>query len=97
MMRGSQKKMIVVRTHNSRMFEEAHFVMRHNTEPNETPSDILKEANRIIEGHLRSCGQEKIAKEVTRRRRQKWLWFLAGAVCGGSGVGGFVGLIWWLL
>ncbi len=92
MMRGSQKKMIIVRTHNSRMFEEAHFVMRHNATDHDTGSDILKEANRIIEGNLKTCGQEKYAKEISRRRVERWLLFLAGALCGGGGVG----LLWWI-
>lgn len=59
MLRGSQKQMIVVRTKDSRMFEEAYFVMRRGVSQREADApDMLWEANRIIESSLPSaeCG-----------------------------------------
>ena len=53
MLRGAQKQMIVVRTRNSRVFEEAYFVMRRGkTSPPVCKEDMLWEANRIIECSL---------------------------------------------
>ena len=46
MLKGAQKKMIVVRTKDSRLFEEAYFVMRKDTpESSRDSGDILWEAN----------------------------------------------------
>ena len=53
MLRGAQKQMIVVRTRNSRVFEEAYFVVRRGkTMPPVCKEDMLWEANRIIERSL---------------------------------------------
>ena len=93
MIRGAQKKMIVLRTHNSRLFEEAYFVMRHNADEGQQNHDILREANRILEGSLSGYGQERQAKERRRRRRERVILFLLGLFCGGGGVG----LLWMLL
>ena len=93
MIRGAQKKMIVVRTRNSRMFEEAYFVMRQGADEGSQNHDILREANRILEGNLSGYGQERQAKEKRRHLRERVLMFLAGLACGG----GSVGLLWFLL
>lgn len=53
MLRGAQKQMIVIRTHNSRLFEEAYFVVRKpRTGRVACKEDMLWEANRIIERSL---------------------------------------------
>lgn len=96
MIRGAQKRMIVIRTHDSRVFEEAYFVMRRDSEMAVTDSDMLSEADRIIR---RSAGgwrpqEEEPHKNHTERpclRRLGWL--LAGFFLGSGGVG----LLWWLL
>lgn len=94
MIRGAQKKMIVLRTHNSRMFEEAYFVMRQNAEPTDSRgNDMLWEANRILEGSLSGCLPERQAKAKRKHRLQALLLFLGGVLCGSGGVG----LLWWLL
>ena len=95
MLRGAQKKMIVMRTHNSRMFEEAYFVMRQNVDTPDpvTPvgeSDILTEANRILEGSLAGYGRERHARERSRLRLSRALWFVGGLLTGG----GIVGILW---
>lgn len=48
MLKGAQKRMIVVKTSDSEIFEEAYFVVRGGIE-REKP-DMVGEANRIIEG-----------------------------------------------
>lgn len=53
MLRGAQKQMIVIRTHDSRPFEEAYFVVRKpRTGRPACKEDMLWEANRIIERSL---------------------------------------------
>ncbi len=52
MLKGAQKQMIVVRTRNSRLFEEAYFVMRRGVGREADELDMLWEANRIIESSL---------------------------------------------
>ncbi len=100
MLRGAQKQMIVVRTRDSRMFEEAYFVMRRgagHTEADEM--DMLWEANRIIENSLPSgarsapirTGAETVKPPAAGLAR--WMWFLFGLLFGS----GSVGLLWLLL
>ncbi len=60
MIKGAQKRMIVVKTADSRMFEEAYFVMRGEVSIPE--GDMVAEANRIIE----DC-QIKRAERAKRR------------------------------
>ena len=53
MLRGAQKQMIVIRTHDSRLFEEAYFGVRTpRTGRPACKEDMLWEANRIIERSL---------------------------------------------
>ena len=91
MLRGSQKRMIVVRTRDSRLFEEAYFVMRRDTEGDgEDHPDMLWEANRILEN---TAPAEKDPPGAAARGFRRLLWFAAGALSGGSAVG----LLWLLL
>ena len=49
MIKGARKQMIVVRTGNSRYFNEAYFVLREDMQKDTRKSkDILGEANRIL-------------------------------------------------
>lgn len=53
MLKGAQKRMIVIRTRDSRLFEEAYFVMRRDLPDGDAHrSDMLWEANRIVERSL---------------------------------------------
>ncbi len=96
--------MIVVRTRDSRMFEEAYFVMRRGagrTEADE--SDMVWEANRILESSLPATSAvptrgavEKATHEDSRAHfglAAGLVWFTIGLLCGG----GAVGLLWLLL
>ena len=84
-MRGLQKKMIVVRTHDSRLFEEAYFVMRKDgASPADSSRDMLAEADRIISGTL----SDKTEPSPHRKKTPWWqkvLWLGAGILCG-SGI-----------
>lgn len=103
MLRGSQKRMIVVRTRDSRVFEEAYFVMRRgadkpgiqNSDADEL--DMLWEANRILESSLaKSKGTATLPRQsppVKHKAPLRILWFTVGMLSGS----GLVGLLWFLL
>ena len=90
MIKGAQKKMIVLRTHNSRMFEEAYFVMRREAEGDgASEQDMIREANRILE---RNLPRERLvpapsAQTSPKARRGGFFWFAAGLICGGGSTG----------
>ena len=85
MIKGAQKKMIVVKTGDSRLFEEAYFVLRRDAD--ERNGDMVAEADRIIS----LCG----GKRGKRRRvsSSEWLFAAVGFLCGGMNVG----IIAWIL
>ncbi len=60
MIKGAQKKMIVIKTSDSAVFEEAYFVLRR--ERNAVEADMVREANRIIEsnGGKKAAGENDI-------------------------------------
>ena len=92
MLRGTQRHMIVVRTRNSPLFEEAYFVMRRGADKLEVDQpDMLWEANRIIENSLPASCEEH--GDSLWKWSKRGLWFLFGSLCGG----GTVGLLWWLI
>ena len=75
MIKGAQKRMIVVKTADSAIFEEVHFVMRR--ESSAERMDMLAEANKIIE----SCDCSK--KRSRMRRARGALISLGVFLCGG--------------
>ncbi len=95
MLKGAKKNMIVVRTRDSRVFEEAYFVMRRDAGGTVTDdSDMLWEANRILENTIPSAEQTRVYPKPTDRgsRLKNLLWFGLGLLSGG----GIVGLIGFL-
>ena len=98
MLRGAEKRMIVVRTRDSRMFEEAYFVVRPEADRDgRDEPDMLREANRILETSMAGCRGESGGAHASLSPRRSTLrrvaWFLAGLFSGG----GVVGLLWLLL
>ena len=79
MIKGAQKRMIVVKTADSAIFEEVHFVMRRDS--NAERMDMLAEANKIIE----SCDCSKKRGKIRRTRGAliSLCIFLSGGVTGG--------------
>ena len=73
MIKGAQKQMIVVRTGDSRFFDEAYFVLRREIVPSRhTEREMLAEAGRIL--------RERTEPPVPyrKRRRRVLLPFLLG-------------------
>ena len=98
MLRGAQKQMIVVRTHDSRVFEEACFVIRRGAvQAAADEGDMLKEANHIIETSLPPAMR---SPRACRESASSRLGLLSGLVWFATGLGvgsGLVGLLWLIL
>ena len=80
MIKGAQKKMIVVKTAESDVFEEVYFVLRRESLAQE--GDMVLEASRIIDSHgvkKRSRRAGKIGYLILNA-----VLFLVGALCGGG-------------
>ena len=80
MIKGAQKRMIVVKTGDSAVFEEVYFVMRRESSAHRL--DMLAEANKIIE----SCeGQKKRSRGgMLRGIIFSAVTFLCGVLAGGA-------------
>jgi len=82
MIKGCQRKMVVVKGQDKSIFETAYFVLRREQESKRLrESDILSEATRII--------NESGGSVDRRARRRARLWgflFLLGGFLTGSGV-----------
>jgi hypothetical protein len=88
MIKGAQRQMIVVKTADSSLFEEAYFVVRR--EYRGDGGDMVAEANRLIE----SCG----GRRSGGMRRLRGVFLSAGIfLCGALIGGGIVGALWALL
>jgi hypothetical protein len=90
--------MIVVRTRDSRLFEEAYFVVRPDADKGVADgADMLWEANRILENSLAGARREGLPSPRDSRFRGSSLrgliWFGAGLLTGG----GASCLLWFLL
>lgn len=48
LLKGANRRMVVVKSRDSKLFEEAHFIMREETADSAMP-ELLAEANRIVE------------------------------------------------
>ncbi len=80
MIKGAQKQMIVLRTGNSRYFDEAYFVLRREVKLSRGSSknEMLREANRILE----ECAPTSPPR---RRRGRSILLFFLGLFLGVGG------------
>ena len=87
--------MIVVRTRDSRMFEEAYFVMRRDANVAADELDMLWEAIRILENTVPHTLQENRSNPTgaSLGKLRRLLWFGLGLISGG----GLVGLLWFLI
>ena len=82
MIKGVQRKMIMVKTDNSNVFESAYFILRADSDKSKSDAlDMLSEANRIVnEGN----DQRKGKKEKKKRfgRFAAFCIFLLGVIFG---------------
>ena len=76
MVKGAQKQMIVIKTGDSRYFDEAYFVLRREVRARGARRDMLAEANKILE----ECGAQ--SKERRRHLPHALLLFAGGLLCG---------------
>ena len=77
MIKGSQRQLIVLRTGDSRYFDEAYFVLRREIGADRTcRTDILREANRILESNIPR------GRRNHRERVRGFLWFWIGLCVG---------------
>ena len=74
MIKGAQKRMIVVKTGDSAVFEEAYFVLRRESRAERL--DMLAEANKIIE----NCGGNR--KRGRSPQRAALLYALCSLISG---------------
>ena len=75
LLKGAQRRIVVVKSKDSKLFEEACFLMRENQE--DLPMEnLIEEANRIVE---KSC--VPLPKKGGKRRNWQ---FLAGLLVGAA-------------
>ena len=66
MLKGAQKRMIVIKTADSGVFDEAYFLVKPNFDGEEM--DMIAEADRIASGVIGNSGGEK-----KRKKGNEWL------------------------
>lgn len=95
MLKGAEKRMIVIRTRESRVFEEAYFVLRRDAPRVEGEADMLREANRILENSHPGGFPRPVPTfpPPSFGLVRGLFWFGLGLLFGG----GTVGLLWFLL
>lgn len=73
LLRGASRRVVVVKSRDSKLFEEAHFLLREEQSAAPLP-DLLEEANRIVE-------EMQIVPPRRPRTGHRWL-FVAGLLAG---------------
>ena len=81
MLKGAQRRMIVVKTADSRIFEEAYFVIKTDTDSDEL--DMVAEAERIIDAALPKADRKR-AGSVRRKEIVFGLCGMLGGIVLGS-------------
>ena len=79
MVKGAQRRLVVLRTTGSALYEQAYFVLRDDrTEHDDEPS-LIAEANRILKENF--LPKQQRGKHPRRRAA---LWLLAGVILGAA-------------
>lgn len=78
MIRGAQKKIVVIKDTKSGIFDEAYFILKNGAEPTGalTFDDMVSECSRIIEGCLLA------EKPPEKKKPSRLLPFLCGTLTG---------------
>ena len=77
MLKGTQRKVIVLKDTKSGIFDEAYFIVKNSADSkNLTTDDMVSEANRIIDASVTGKYDEKRSEKLLRP-----LWFFIGVLC----------------
>ena len=92
MLKGAQKRMVMLRTADSSLFETAYFILRDDTgTPCERQHDtVLAEANRILNQSFTPRSEAKDKRKGWQRLWRQLPGFLVGLLLGGA----IVGVVW---
>lgn len=86
MLKGCQRKLILLRDTGSNIFEEAYFVLKADADArqNLSESDMVSEARRIVEANTLRLGMhddnQPPSTKTTRDKTAYFGWFFAGCV-----------------
>lgn len=91
MLKGCQKKVIMVKDPCSRYFDTAYFVVKSDLPKSTKSSDMLTEAHRMIGAYTNELGDKgnraNNAPPPTPNKRGGSAWIVAGAITGLSLIG----------
>lgn len=84
MLRGTRKQIILIKDTKSGIFDEAYFVLKPNGGESLSDSDMISEANRIIEANTTSdrAISEQTSSGKKRKKAHRTPAFVLGTVCG---------------
>ena len=83
MIKGCQRKMIMLQGGECAPFESAYFVLKKNVDASGDP-DMIREATRIIERSLPDRAARLRRREAILRRLCFWLIFSSGVLVGSA-------------
>ncbi len=87
--KGSERRVIVVKSASSKHFEEAHFFLKAGEEEAVPPMpELLREANRIVE--------QSLIPPRKRQIKEKRGWFFRGFLTGLTTTAGVTAALWLL-
>lgn len=90
MIKGCQKRIIMINDTGSDIFDQAYFIVKDGENEKKTSkSDMIREANRIIDENLLGAYFSGQKKQRSARKYGRTT-FLLGALCGSA----FVGILW---
>ena len=87
LLRGASRRVVVVKSRDSKLFEEAHFLLREEQSAAPLP-DLLEEANRIVD-------ELQIAPPRRKKGVHRWT-FAAGLLTGALLEAAGIILAYWL-
>lgn len=87
MIKGAQRRMVIIKTEQSELFEQAYFVVRRDAAVERF--DMVEEANRIID----SCGVNKKRCRDTRQIKKRIILAACCFVTGGASGAAIMGIL----
>ena len=79
MQKSMQKKMIILKTQESRCFEEVYLILRDHIDSISEENGIVEEANRIIR-QAQSCRIYQKRPLIPSSAKLRFLWFFGGVL-----------------